>query len=84
MLSLAATSLVSIPENLIVVQSLYNKPSKYNISSKPGEAKFKLHFKSGGAIDFGQAMLKVLDLSLDKPITMNCEGGSDGRKAQCV
>ena len=25
-----------------------------------GEAKFKLHFKSGGAIDFGQAMLKVL------------------------
>ena len=24
-----------------------------------GEAKFKLHFKSGGAIDFGQAMLKV-------------------------
>jgi WW-domain ligand protein. len=24
-----------------------------------GEAKFKLMFKSGGAIDFGQAMLKT-------------------------
>ena len=28
-----------------------------------GEAKFKLHFKSGGAIDFGQAMLKAATLA---------------------
>lgn len=28
-----------------------------------GEAKFKLHFKSGGAIDFGQAMLKAAKLA---------------------
>ena len=34
------------------------------LDTHPGEAKFKLHFKSGGAIDFGQAMLKVVDLLL--------------------
>merc|ERR550534_2556292 len=28
-----------------------------------GEAKFKLHFKSGGAIDFGQAMLKAAQMA---------------------
>jgi len=28
-----------------------------------GEAKFKLHFKSGGAIDFGQAMLKAATMA---------------------
>jgi len=28
-----------------------------------GEAKFKLHFKSGGAIDFGQAMLKAAKMA---------------------
>jgi len=28
-----------------------------------GEAKFKLHFKSGGAIDFGQAMLKAAQMT---------------------
>ena len=28
-----------------------------------GEAKFKLHFKSGGAIDFGQAMLKATQMA---------------------
>ncbi|KAF4522161.1 hypothetical protein B566_EDAN010421 [Ephemera danica] len=28
-----------------------------------GEAKFKLHFKNGGAIDFGQAMLKVAQMA---------------------
>jgi hypothetical protein len=27
-----------------------------------GEAKFKLMFKSGGAIDFGQAMLKAANM----------------------
>ena len=27
-----------------------------------GEAKFKLHFKSGGAIDFGQAMLRAAQM----------------------
>ena len=27
-----------------------------------GEAKFKLHFKHGGAIDFGQAMLKAAQM----------------------
>jgi hypothetical protein len=28
-----------------------------------GEAKFKLHFKSGGAIDFGQAMLRAASMA---------------------
>lgn len=28
-----------------------------------GEAKFKLHFKSGGAIDFGQAMLRAAQMA---------------------
>ena len=27
-----------------------------------GEAKFKLHFKSGGAIDFGTAMLRAAQM----------------------
>ena len=27
-----------------------------------GECKFKLHFKSGGAIEFGQAMLRAADM----------------------
>jgi len=35
-----------------------------------GEAKFKLHFKSGGAIDFGQAMLKAATLA-----SRNYQGG---------
>jgi len=30
-----------------------------------GEAKFKLHFKSGGAIDFGTAMLKAAQMGID-------------------
>ena len=29
-----------------------------------GEAKFKLHFKSGGAIDFGTAMLKAAQMGI--------------------
>lgn len=29
-----------------------------------GEAKFKLMFKSGGAIDFGQAMLKAAHMGM--------------------
>jgi len=33
-----------------------------------GDAKFKLHFKSGGAIDFGQAMLKAAQMGE----TQNC------------
>lgn len=30
-----------------------------------GEAKFKLHFKSGGAIDFGTAMLRAAQMGKD-------------------
>lgn len=31
-----------------------------------GEAKFKLIFKKGGAIDFGQAMLRAASMSMFK------------------
>ena len=30
-----------------------------------GEAKFKLYFKSGGAIDFGQAMLRAAQMGME-------------------
>ena len=33
------------------------------LSNFVGEVKFKLHFKSGGAIDFGQAMLKAAQMA---------------------
>ncbi len=34
-----------------------------------GEAKFKLRFKSGGAIDFGQAMLRAAQMGTSKNFT---------------
>jgi len=37
-----------------------NQPA---LSNFVGEVKFKLHFKSGGAIDFGQAMLKAAQMA---------------------
>ena len=35
----------------------------YYDPNNPGEAKSKLHFKSGGTIDFGQAMLKAAQMA---------------------
>lgn len=35
-----------------------------------GECKFKLYFKSGGAIDFGQAMLMAAEMGMINDITL--------------
>lgn len=36
-----------------------------------GEAKFKLYFKSGGAIDFGTAMLRAAQMGETKSLHLN-------------
>jgi hypothetical protein len=50
------------------VQAQSNTVLSRQVRAQPGgnftgEAKFKLHFKSGGAIDFGQAMLKAAQMA---------------------
>lgn len=37
-----------------------------------GESKFKLLFKHGGAIDFGQAMLKAAHMGKSSKINLPC------------